>query len=231
MPDQPCVDELNRQINDILERLNHFGKDGHPFHQDNTEDKRSGTVIVPSQKTDDSAFGGDPRNAYRELRRFLMDLGIDTRIFSFGTIPIPIAVFESRKSLPTIAVDVGTLDNCFFFELRKVIETSEGGKVNAMVIMFRVFFEGAQDSNVFWVQAAMNHHRDAILELNRVYSKVIPGLLSDGWTQPTAGREGTRITYFEKRFTDVIDFRKEFRRMYASYKPLGLGGNLIEPHA
>lgn len=201
---------------------------------DSRVSKPSNSIVVapPGKILDDSAFGGDPRNSYRELRRYLLDIGIDSRIFSFGSIPIPLAITESRKSMPTIAVDIGSFDNCFFFEMRKVIESgSFGEKVNTLVIMFRVFFEGSQDSSNFWVQAVMNHHRDAILELNRIYRKVIPSLISNAWTQPTAGRESTRVTYLEKRFTDVTEFKHEFNTMHRMYREHGMRGNNIEPHS
>jgi hypothetical protein len=116
--------------------------------------------------------------------------------------------------------------------MRKVIESgSFGEKVNTLVIMFRVFFEGSQDSSNFWVQAVMNHHHDAILELNRIYSRVIPSLMSSGWTQPTAGKEGKRVTYFEKRFTDVTDFKHEFNVVHSMYRKEGMRGNNMEPHS
>jgi hypothetical protein len=203
------------------------------FRYDNRDRKEPNAVaIVPGKSIDDSVFGGDPRNSYRELRRYLLDIGIDSRIFSFGTIPIPIAVTQSRKSMPTLAVDVGSLDNCFFFEMRKVIESgSYGDKVNALIIMFRVFFEGGQDSPNFWVQAVMNHHHDAVLALNRVYKKVIPALVANAWTQPTVGREGTRVTYLEKRFSDVTDFKHEFNNMHSMYREHGMRGNFLEPHS
>lgn len=186
---------------------------------------------------DAGIFGGDPRNSYRELRRYLMEIGIDTRIFSFGTIPIPDMIVANRKNFPTLANDIGSLDNCFFFEMRKSIQIRsysvelEDECVNAMVIMFRVFFENSQDSPNFCVQAVLNHHHDAILSLNNLYGKVIiPGLKAAGWSQPTAGREGTRVTYFEKRFTEVNDFKRDFNGFYHTYRPQGLRGNNIQPH-
>jgi len=228
------VEEISKKIQGITPREKCRIDQEDTFKYDNRDDKRSNaTVVAPAGKTSDiSAFGGDPRNSYRELRRYLLDIGIDSRIFSFGTIPIPIAVTESRKSMPTLAVDIGSLDNCFFFEMRKLIESgSYGEKVNALVIMFRVFFEGSQDSSNFWVQAVMNHHHDAILELNRLYGKVIPPLISSGWSQPTVGREGTRVTYFEKRFSDVTEFKHEFNTMNRMYRSDGMRGNNIEPHS
>lgn len=230
-------DDLSKLIKDLIARtevLNQNRDAGQPppFRYDNRGNAQSNSRVVPASPVDDSSFGGDPRNSYRELRRYLLDIGIDSRIFSFGTIPIPIALTESRKSMPTIAVDIGSLDNCFFFEMRKLIESgSYGEKVNSLVIMFRVFFEGSQDSSNFWVQAVMNHHRDAVLELNKVYRKIIPTLIASSWSQPTAGKEGSRVTYFEKRFVDVTAFKHEFNSMHSAFKTDGLRGNNIEAHS
>jgi hypothetical protein len=197
-----------------------------------TDPPSNALVVVPGYSSQDpSGYGGDPRNTYREIRRYLLSKGVDTRIFSFGTIPIPLAVTESRKSLPTIAVDIGTLDNCFFFELRKVIEVGDDGeRVNVMVLMVRLFFEGGQAGSNFWVQIVLNHHRDAVLELNQIYSRLIPTLNSAYWVQPTVGRECCRVTYFEKRFTDVLSFKHEYNKLHSSFRSDGLTGSYLEPH-
>ena len=159
----------------------------------------------------------------------MLDIGIDSRIFSYGTIPIPAVILKGN---PTTAIDTGSIDNCFFFEMRKVVESgSFGDKVNAMVIMFRVYFEGGQDSPNFWVQAVMNHHHDAVLELEQIYKIVIPELVSNAWAQPTSGREGSRVTYLEKRFTNVTAFKHEFNLLNASFRRHGMRGNNLEPHS
>ena len=218
---------LSDRIQDILKRLNDIEKcdpaDTQSYKPSNS------SVVIPGSCPDNTSFGGDPRNSYRELRRYLLTIGIDTRIFSFGTIPIPIAINESRKSLPTIAVDIGSLDNCFYFDLRKIIEPgARGEKVNAMVLMIRIFYEGGQQSNNFWVQIVLNHHRDAVLELNQIYNRIIPTLTSGCWSQPTVGREGCRVTYFEKRFCNVSDFKHEFTEMYDGFKRDGLTGSYLQ---
>jgi hypothetical protein len=224
--------DLNEKIKEILKRMNDISKcvSDDPYSSYQKDKPSNALVTVPGcTPQDNSGFGGDPRNSYRELRRYLLMLGIDTRIFSFGTIPIPVAINESRKALPTLALDLGTLDNCFHFELRKVIEPgARGEKVNSLVLMVRVFFEGGQQNNNFWVQMVLNHHRDAVLELNRVYSKIIPTLTAGSWSQPTAGREGSRVTFFEKRFMDVSDFKHEFSNLYDDFKVDGLTGSYME---
>ena len=200
---------------------------------DETSKASDALVVIPGKVGNDiSEYGGDPRNTYREVRRYLLGKGIDTRMFSFGQIPIPIAITESRKSLPTIATDLGTLDNCFFFDLRKVIEVGDNSeKVNAMVYMVRFFFEGGQASNNFWVQIVLNHHRDAVLELNQLYSKAITVLNSSYWNQPTVGREGSRVTYYEKRYTNLSAFKHEFSSLLVSFKSDGLTGDNLPLHA
>ena len=231
---------MEDEINGILRRLEKIGKcdTGKGSSYDETSkgscsNPSNALVVVPGYGGNDtSGYGGDPRNSYREVRRYLLGKGIDTRMFSFGQIPIPIAISESRKSLPTVATDLGTLDNCFFFDLRKVIEVGDNGeKVNAMVFMVRFFFEGGQASSNFWVQIVLNHHRDAVLELNQIYSRAIPALNSSYWTQPTVGREGSRVTYFEKRYTDVLDFKHEFGKLLVAFKEEGLTGDNLPLHA
>jgi hypothetical protein len=231
-------EDLSKLVRELIRKTENAAKSRPPSDQTGSfkNDSPSEAVIAVSRSNrmmdNKSAFGGDPRNPYRELRRYLLDIGIDSRIFSFGTIPIPAAVTEISKTLPMAAVQLGSIDNCFFFEMRKVIESgSYGEKVNALIIMFRVFFEGGQDSSIFWVQAVLNHHHDAILELNTIYSNVIPALMATGWSQPTTGRESTRITYFEKRFTDVTDFKHGFNTMNRMFRSEGMRGNNIEMHA
>ena len=223
--------DLSDAIQNILKRLNKIDKcpEDYPSDTYSKVQKTSNSLVVTPACTDNTSYGGDPRNSYRELRRYLPTIGIDTRIFSFGTIPIPIAINESRKSLPTVAVDIGSLDNCFYFELRKIIEPgARGEKVNAMVLMFRIFYEGGQQSNNFWVQIVLNHHRDAVLELNQIYNDIIPVLTGGFWSQPTVGREGCRVTYFEKRYSEVSDFKHEFTELYDGFKRNGLNGSYIQ---
>ena len=232
-------DSEDRNVSDAIERimkqLDRLGKKDQGDCEKGgcpVDSTSNALVVAPGNcNQDPSGYGGDPRNTYREIRRYLLSKAIDTRIFSFGSIPVPLAVTEARKSLPTIAVDIGTLDNCFFFEMRKVIEVGdEGERVNVMVIMVRLFFEGGQTSSNFWVQIVLNHHRDAVLELNQVYNRLIPTLTSAYWTQPTVGREGCRVTYFEKRFTDVQSFKHEFNKLHSTFRSNGLTGSFLEPH-
>ena len=224
MADQGNKD-LSELLKDIMKRMDKINRCDDP----------SSTALVPvpngggSACSDNTSYGGDPRNSYREMRRYLLTMGIDTRIFTFGTIPLPMAINESRKSLPTITLDLGTLDNCFHFELRKIIEPGvRGEKVNSQVLLVRVFFEGGQQVNTFWVQIVLNHHRDAVMELNRIYNKIIPTLTSAGWSQPTVGKEGCRVTYFEKRFVDVSDFKHEFTDLYDGFRADGITGSYLE---
>lgn len=179
-----------------------------------------------------SDFGGDPRNAYRELRRYLMDIGIDTRIFTVGSVPLPQG--WSRGDQPTNTIDIRSLDNSFFFDMRKTIEsgvcwhddTDKPEQVSALVIMFRVFFDNGMDGTRFWVQAVLNHHHDGILRLNELYGRtIIPQLKQLQWTQPTRGQEGRRVSYFEKLYTNVDSFKQEFNRMYRRYRQAGMHGN------
>ena len=241
MTDGVSASDLTKLINDILKKTDSINKtqqcsidqeDSKSSYCDRSVARPSAAAIPCAMTPDCGAYEGDPRNSYRELRRYLLDIGIDSRIFSFGTIPMPAAMNVNRKYQPTLATDVGSLDNCFFFEMRKVIESGlYGEKVNALVIMFRVFFEGSQDSPVFWVQSVLNHYHDANLELNQIYKKTIPALIKGCWSHPTAGKESTRVTYLEKRFTDVTDFKHEFNAFHRQFRADGMRGNNLEPHS
>lgn len=174
-------------------------------------------------------YGGDPPNAFHELRRFLLESGIDTRVFSFGSIPLPEAL------APEVSVNantVGTLDNSFFFEFRKIVQASaEGIRVNTLVLLVRVFFEHNQDSAQFHVQLVLNHHKDAIYELNDIYDSIIQLLRPDAtWAEPSSGSPIGRITYFEKTYGHARYFKQFMSTMLLpALKKHGITGNNLIP--
>ena len=194
----PCDEQCNskKPADSVLQRL-----------ADNVVEKADS--ITQQRRGGDAYLGGDPSNMYHEVRRFLLQKGIDTRVFTYGSIPLPASI-----SAPVISENLGTLDNSFFFEFRKIIQTDEVinakefGKINTLVILARVFFEQSQDNQKFHVQLVLNHFGDGVLELNDVYDDIITLLKSDStWQQPTASSKSSRIPFFEKAFTDDKSFK------------------------
>ena len=49
-------------------------------------------------------LGGDPSNMYHEVRRFLLQKGIDTRVFTFGSIPLPASIANAPVITPTAMI-------------------------------------------------------------------------------------------------------------------------------
>jgi len=177
-------------------------------------------------------LGGDPSNMYHEVRRFLLQKGIDTRVFTFGSIPLPASIANT----PVIRENLGTLDNSFFFEFRKIIQTDEiisareFGKINTLVVLARVFFEQTQDNQKFHVQFVLNHFGDGVLELNEVYDDIIFTLKSDpSWLQPAANSQSSRIPFFEKTFTEDRSFKSFMTNFLSTLKQHKIFGNNLLP--
>ena len=171
-------------------------------------------------------YGGDPCNAFHALRQFLLNQGIDTRVFTFGSIAIPLSISE-----PAIADDDGTVDNSFFFEFHKLVSPEFGGdmKVNVLVLLVRCFFEGKQDNSVFHIQLVLNHHRDAIFELNEPYDQLINMAQADGWIEPSADAPMSRITFFEKKYTDIHQFKRFVLGLQKTFNKFEIYGNDLIP--
>jgi len=149
--------------------------------------------------------GGDPSNGFHAIRQFLLNNGIDTRVFSFGTIPLPEAMTGN-----SYAESLASVDNSFFFEFHKLLapDASDMPKVNTLVLLVRCFFEGSQNGTVLHVQLVLNHHGDAIYDLNRVYDSIIDIATADSWAQPSSRDANSRITFFEKKYADLHEFKK-----------------------
>ena len=158
--------------------------------------------------------GGDPCNAFHELRRYLLQRGVDTRIYTFGMIPLPLDL----KTQPAIDEFMGSVDNSFFFDFRKAVSSNDFQiKTNVMVLLCRVFFENSQNSSTFHVQLVLNHDGDAQMDLNQFYSSLIPPLQEGGWVNPAATKEG-RITFYEKSFTNYLAFEREFDQLLVLFQ-------------
>ena len=169
---------------------------------DSLDNRLSGIV---AQTVPPSSYAGDPRNPYHELRRFLLHRGIDTRVYTYGSIHLPKAL--ESKSKPVIEDYIGVVDNSFFFDLHKTISTDSGNQVTAVALKARVFFDDCQTSQRFHAQLVLNHHGDANLELNAFYGALMDTLQTDGgWVDPT-GESPNRIKYFEKTYENDSGFK------------------------
>jgi hypothetical protein len=160
--------------------------------------------ITTQDVTEREFLGGDPNNGYHAIRQFLLNNGIDTRVFSFGTIALPEAMSEGAT-----AKMLASVDNSFFFEFHKLItpDASDMPKVNTLVLLVRCFFQDSQNSNRLHIQLVLNHHGDAIYDLNTVYDAIIDMASKDGWTQPLSRDASSRITFYEKSYTGLHQFK------------------------
>jgi len=169
--------------------------------------------------------GGDPSCWYHETRNFLLRKGIETRVFTFGSIPLPSAIDS-----PNIADRIGTLDNSFFFELRKTTTVEVDVKVNALVLLGRIFFNKDQRAREFHVQIVPNHFGDCIGQLNEVYNDMIDFFRNQTseWQEPNP--TANRVLFFERTFTNLFDFQGFMARFleYVAKKHGLTGNNLLE---
>lgn len=174
-----------------------------------------------NNSSNNSYVGGDPSCWYHELRNFLLRKGIDTRVFTFGSIPLP-AVIDS----PLVADRVGTLDNSFFFEFRKETTVEANVKVNALALIVRVFFSKDQRAREFQVQIVPNHFGDCVGQLNDVYNSLIEFIRTQqsAWEEPSS--TVARVLFFEKTYTDLFDFQDFINQFLESIvRPHSLSGN------
>ena len=156
----------------------------------------------------------EPSNAFHEMRRYLMSLGIETRIGTFASVPLP---EEMRGSSATSinADDLLCLDNAFVFELRRLIQT-DVGPLNTTILMCRVFFEKHQDAQAFQFQIVANHKGGGTFEINQTYHDVIQCLQClGGWS---AVKGNSRVFTMEKAFDSLRCFKTEFSALHAILK-------------
>lgn len=159
----------------------------------------------------------DPSNAFHELRRFLVMLGISTRTGNFYACPLP---EELQKSIASekIANNWYVTDNYFLFELRRIYKT-DVGPVNAVAFVGRVFFEGSQDGDALQMQLVCNHKGHGTLEMTQAYHDIIEKLLEQEWTlMPYA----SNVLGLEKRFTSIRHFKQHFMPLYRIFKTHGV---------
>jgi hypothetical protein len=159
----------------------------------------------------------DPNNAFHELRRFLVMLGISSRLGSFNSCPLPSDLQRSVSS-EKIADNWFTTDNYFIFELRRIYKT-DAGVLNAVAFVGRVFFEDGQNGEALQVQLVCNHRGHGTLEMTQAYNDIIEKLLEQEWTLiPYA----SNVLGLEKRFGSIHHFKRHFMPLYRTFKAHGV---------
>jgi hypothetical protein len=151
----------------------------------------------------------DPSNAYHELRRYLLSMGLETRIGTFACIPIP-AKMQNNSKVSTNAENWKTIDNFFLFELRRIYRT-DARYVNSVAFLFRVFFDNNQDGSSFHVQVVCNHLGHGTLDMNMAYNDVIENLLQADWTKSPHSCD---VYSLDKGFKSIKDFKAEFTSLH-----------------
>jgi len=156
----------------------------------------------------------DPYNAFHEMRRYLMSFGIETRIGTFASIPLPKEILNDSDNSVN-ADNLLSMDNAFVFELRRILET-DAGPLNATILMCRVFFEKTQDAQAFHVQIIANHKGGGTFEINQTYHDVIQYLQTiGGWSTVTGN---SHVFTMEKAFDSLQRFKTEFTPLHAILK-------------
>jgi hypothetical protein len=154
---------------------------------------------------------GDPSNAFHELRRYLLSMGIESRMGTYASVPLPSALGQGRdKRVRVTTTDVGSVDNCFLFELRRAFDVG-AVSVNAVVYLVRVFFNKDQSAASFQVQMVANHKGHGLLEMNRAYHEITEHLEVNGWT---AAEHSDDIFTLEKTFSSIHEFKTQFNPIY-----------------
>lgn len=148
-------------------------------------------------------INNEPQNAFHTLRWFLLQNGIDTHeIISRSDIPLPQASVDEVNSF------------CFEFN-KQLIPDDRSNPVNVSVLYVRCFME--EDKETLHAQLVLNHHRDAVFELNEVYDHLIMEAVSDDWATSSESR---RITLLEKTYTDTQDFKAFILKLKTSLSNL-----------
>lgn len=159
----------------------------------------------------------DPNNAFHELRRFLVTLGISSRLGTLDSCPLPVELKKSHTS-EKIIDNLHTVDNHFVFELRRSYKT-DAGMLNAVAFIGRVFFENSQDSESLQVQLVCNHRGHGTLEMNQAYHDIIEKLLEQEWTSiPYA----SNVIGLEQRFASIQHFKRQFMPLFRIFKTHGV---------
>ena len=121
---------------------------------------------------------------------------------------------------------IQSVDNAFYFILRKVYQTDSMIPVLANVFVFRVFFPQEQDHKSFSVQICLPHHGHGLYEMNQVQDKVLQCLQGQGWK--TVDAMHNTLT-FEQCFVNLQSFKLLFQPLYLIFREHDLLNNNLIP--
>ena len=145
----------------------------------------------------------EPSNVFHEIRRYLLNRGIDTRIFSFNCIPLPV-----NLNVASNTDGVFEIDNSFFFQLRRVLPT-DSTPMLADVLLCSFEFESDQDSSAFNMQICLNHMGHGTFELNAMHGEIIAYLKTNGWSVDDETNQRNAYILM-KNFNDLKTFFAQY---------------------
>jgi hypothetical protein len=196
-------------------------------HPNNNMKQMAMVVLDKTGKIESKYFAGDPATAFHELRRFLYTQGVDTKLYSTGSLQ-----GNSDEITASEEYSVRSIDNAFFSEFRTIvaIESSEKRIVlNTLILVMRVFFDSSGNGGT--VQLMLNHLHDGIFELNGMYGSLCGFLDKNGWESEKPGAEVSNFSLtanmiFQHPFRSVHDFSS----MYHKLKPILESHQLVGSH-
>ena len=147
----------------------------------------------------------DPSNAFHELRRYLLSLGLETRISSCASTPLPLNLRKDTRNSPN-ANAIECLDNFVFFEFRRIYDL-ETSRVNATTALCRLFFYGNQDGKSIHIQLILPHKGHGLLEMNAAHHDLTQHQTLNYWTPIQMSQN---IVGMGKDFQTLHDFKTEF---------------------
>jgi hypothetical protein len=143
----------------------------------------------------------DPSNTFHEIRRYLLSLGLETRVGSYASVPLPTALALNADQMHSV-------DNFVFFEFRRIYRT-ETSLVNCTTALCRLFVHGGQDGKSIHLQLILPHKGHGLLEMNAAYHDLIQKL--NDWTPVPRSKN---IMGVEKDFESIHDFKAEFAQIH-----------------
>jgi hypothetical protein len=184
-------------------------------------------VLDQTTKIESKYFAGDPATAFHELRRFLYTQGVDSKLYSSGSLRS-----NSDESTATDEYAVQSIDNAFFSEFRTIVAVESSEKrivLNTLIFVMRVFFDSSGNGGT--VQLVLNHLHDGIFELNDMYGSLCEFLDKNGWESQKPGAEVSSLSLtanmiFQHPFRSVHDFSS----MYFKLKPILESHQMVGSH-
>ena len=152
----------------------------------------------------------DPSNVFHEIRRYLLSLGLETRVSSYASIPLPVALLRTLENPVLNADNIQSVDNFVFFEFRHIYST-ETSMVNCTTALCRLFVYGNQDGECINLQLILPHKGHGFLEMNAAHQDLIQHQTLNDW-RPVP--KSQNIMGMEKDFETIHDFKAEFANIH-----------------